>query len=80
MWQIRAYRYQYRGIWWPGESSAADERARWRALGSVKFQDADYNRYAQDWRGATILQASGWVGYAATAALRARLHRRCPRP
>jgi very-short-patch-repair endonuclease len=44
------------------------ERARWRALGLAKFQDAAYQRYAQGWRSEDSLRASGRAGYAATAA------------
>ena len=62
-----------RGGRWPGQPAArtapsAAERARWRALGPAKFQDAAYQRYAQGWRSEESLRASGRAGYAATAA------------
>jgi very-short-patch-repair endonuclease len=51
----------------PAPPSAA-ERARWRALGPAKFQDAAYQRYTQSWRSEESLRASGRAGYAVTAA------------
>jgi len=46
----------------------AEERARFKALGSVRFHDPAYQRYVQSFRTSTSLSESGKRGWAATVA------------
>lgn len=48
-------------------TATAEQRTIWRDLGVAKFQDRDYQRYAQSFRTTESLRESGRHGYQETA-------------
>lgn len=50
------------------QAATEEQRAAWRDLGAAKFQDREYQRYAQSFRTTESLREAGRHGYQATAA------------
>jgi very-short-patch-repair endonuclease len=51
----------------PPHMASEEQRATWRGLGEAKFQDREYQRYAQSFRTTESLRESGRHGYQETA-------------
>lgn len=51
----------------PPHVASEEQRATWRGLGEAKFQDREYQRYAQSFRTTESLRESGRHGFQETA-------------